>query len=192
MKVNDHALANRLPKPTITPSLQAGATEFNDFGARPRAPSTIDDFVYSDEPQLAIHVTSFSDATLIGILFPHAMTDPVGITSLVSAISLVLAGRESDVPALSEPTKDVLKDVGTPEDSSANEPYLLADWRFGVFSGIRFSLNYVWDILWEPKMETYIGFLPAHFMKKLRAAAEADLLHDTQGRSRIFYLMGIF
>jgi hypothetical protein len=186
VKLDDHSLASRLPKATTNPSVQAGATEFNDFGARPGAPSTIDDFVYSDEPQLAIHVTSFSDATLIGILFPHTMTDAMGIAGLVSALSLILAGRESDVPVLREPTEDVLKDVGTPGDSSANEPYLLADRKFGVFSGIRFGLNYAWDMFWEPKMETHIGFLPAHFMKKLRAAAEADLLRDPQGEKPSF------
>jgi hypothetical protein len=114
------------------------------------------------------------------------MTDAMGIAGLMSAISLVLAGRESEVLALREPTEDVLKDIGTPEDNLANEPYLLADWKFGAFSGIRFGFNYVWDMFWEPKMETHVAFLPAKFMAKLRAAAKANLVRDSHGEKPSF------
>jgi hypothetical protein len=104
------------------------------------------------------------------------MTDVMGVANLMSAISLMLAGRDGQVPSLRDAGDDPLQDVGTASDAAANEPYVLSDQKFGPISGLRFMFNYLWDKFWYPEMETRVAFLPSTFLQKLRAQAEADLL----------------
>ncbi|KAL2214443.1 hypothetical protein CC79DRAFT_1375986 [Sarocladium strictum] len=174
-KIEHHPLASRLPKSKEGPSLQPGAMEFKTFGSRPGAPSTLEDYLYNDEPQLAMHVTSFEDATLVSLAFPHTMSDAMGISALMSAISLVLAGRTAEVPDLPDAADDVLQNVGTHDQAGPPEPYALAEQRIGGFGSIVFGLNFAWDMFWRPRVEVRTGFLPAAFVNGLRVEAEADL-----------------
>lgn len=179
MSIDDHELGQRLPKSTATPSLQVGAPDFRSFAARADAPAILQDFLNSDEPQLSMHVTTFTDATLVALSFPHTMTDVMGVANIMSAISLMLADRDGQVPSLRDPKDDPLQDVGTATDTMANEPYVLSKWTFGAIGGLRFMINYLWDKFWFPEMETRTAFLPAEFIQKLRTQAEADLLSSS-------------
>jgi hypothetical protein len=177
MKTADHHLACKLPQSTEHPSLQAGATEFKMFGARTGAPSTLYDYLYSDEPQISMHITTFIDTTLISFQFPHTLTDAMGMSSLMSGISLVLAGRIEEIPALPEPTNDPMMDICLASDTRFTEPYNLANRRISGFSSVRFGLNMTWDTFQRPNMINRTTFLPARVMKLLRARAESELFH---------------
>jgi hypothetical protein len=74
-------------------------------------PDTVDGLVQTDKSQLSLMVTSFADATLVSVAFPHTLLDTVSFMHLVENWSLVLAGRESKVPPLLDAYTDVLDEV---------------------------------------------------------------------------------
>ncbi|RTE85144.1 hypothetical protein BHE90_000252 [Fusarium euwallaceae] len=174
VSINEHPLARRLPKSTRTASIQPGPFNFHPFSARKDAPSTLQDLLFSDEPQMSLHITSFTDATLVAILWPHTMTGALGLKDLVVAWCKVLAGLESEVPCLAGASRDVLDGVDTDNDET-QEPLLLEPKELKGFKLLGFGLRFMWDIFWNPKVESCMLCLPCTFIEKLRQRAAADL-----------------
>ena len=87
MNIEDHPLAKTLPKATESPSIQADPGSFRAFGARENAPETLEDFLTTDMPQMSLHITSFNDATLVGLSWPHTLMDVMGQQALLNAWS---------------------------------------------------------------------------------------------------------
>ncbi|WYZ34052.1 hypothetical protein EsH8_I_000328 [Colletotrichum jinshuiense] len=175
MSIKDHHLAKYLPTATSTPSVQPGVINFYHLGARTDAPMTIEDLIYSDEPQISLHVVSFNDATLVGLLFSHVLFGAAGMQALVQAWSQVLAGHEAEVPVLHGARKDILDDVGVDTDPD-KEPFLLDPRQLKGFRHFRFSMRFLWDMLRRPEIESKVLCLPADFVASLRARAMADLI----------------
>lgn len=100
ISIEDHHLARDLPKATPEPSVQRGADDFRSFAARPDIPTDVNDMVQQNLPLISLHITSFNDATLVGLAWPHVMMDAFGIKALLSSWSLVLSGEEDKVPAV--------------------------------------------------------------------------------------------
>ncbi|ELR06042.1 hypothetical protein VC83_02271 [Pseudogymnoascus destructans] len=103
--IDDHPLAKTLPKAA---SIQRGSNEFRDFECRRDAPATLEDYLTNDTPILSLDITSFNDATIIGLIWPHVLMDVMGQQALLRGWSLVLAGKESEVPALLGAREDAL------------------------------------------------------------------------------------
>ncbi|KKA21157.1 LysR family regulatory protein [Rasamsonia emersonii CBS 393.64] len=97
MSIKDHPLASRLPKMTDRPSLVGSTTEFSPLVRSADAPKKLEDWLYSDFPQLPIHVVSFNDATLLTVTFMHTLTDAMG-NAVVSAFTFVPARRILEAP----------------------------------------------------------------------------------------------
>ncbi|EXF74678.1 hypothetical protein CFIO01_08748 [Colletotrichum fioriniae PJ7] len=172
--IKEHNVAKHLPTTTSTPSVQPGVINFYNLGARQDAPKTLEDLMCSDEPQIALHVVSFNDATLVGLLFSHVMFGAAGMQALVQAWSQVLAGREAEVPVIHGAHKDILDDVGVDTDPE-KEAYLLDRRQLKGFRHFRFSLRFLWDMYRRPEIESKVLCLPADFVAGLRARAMADL-----------------
>lgn len=109
MAIEDHPQAKTLPKATTNPSIQPGPENFRQFAGRTDAPPTLEDFVHSDIPQLSLHITSFTDATLVALSWPHTLMDVMGQTALLQSWSLILAGRTFEVPVLLGAQDDVVR-----------------------------------------------------------------------------------
>ena len=172
--IKDHPLARTLPEATQTSSIQPGPQTFRVFAAREDAPSVFEDFVSQDTPQLSLHITSFNDATLVGLSYPHTLMDVMGQHALMLGWSLVLAGRESEVPRM----------VGAREDligAAANAPveqeeeYKLGLKQLQGLSMFKFGLRFAWDMLWNRVIETRTIFLTQEKVARLRRQAQADL-----------------
>ncbi|GKT82478.1 lysR family regulatory protein [Colletotrichum tofieldiae] len=172
--IKEHNTAKHLPTTTSTPSVQPGVINFYHLGARQDAPRTLEDLLCSDEPGISLHVVSFNDATLVGLLFSHVLFGAAGMQALVEAWSQVLAGREAEVPAIHGARKDILDDVGVETDPE-KEPFLLEPRQLKGFRHFRFTLRFLWDIMRRPEIESKILCLPGDFVASLRARAMADL-----------------
>ncbi|KAK2775312.1 lysr family regulatory protein [Colletotrichum kahawae] len=172
--IADHPKAKHLPKSTSVPSIQPGVVNFYTLGARPGAPMTLEDLLTSDEPQIHLHVISFTDATVIGLLFSHVLFGAAGMQSLVTNWSLVMAGREAEVPALCGAREDILEDVGVPSDPD-KEPFLLDPRRLKGLRHLRFNIRFLWDMWRRPEIASKVLCLPPKFVSDLRARAMADL-----------------
>ncbi|KAH7176047.1 hypothetical protein EDB81DRAFT_674606 [Dactylonectria macrodidyma] len=189
ISIGEHPLASQLPRAAETPSLHPGAFHFRSFGASADAPTTLKEFLCSDEPQLALHITSFSDATLVGLLFPHIMTGALGQRDLVAAWSKVLAGREDEVPPLEGTREDVLNGAGTDADND-QELSVLATKELKGFALLKFTLRFMWDVFRHPSIESGMICLPPTFVSKLRQTALGDLRAQIGGPKAAFVSEG--
>lgn len=172
--IAEHPLAKQLPQATDGPSIQPGPQEFREFNARADAPAILKDYLVQDVPVLSLHITSFSDATLVALSWPHVIMDVMGQQVLLRGWSLVLAGRETDLPPLLGAREDVL--LTTPEISHQDvERMKLSQKRLAGLAFAAFGARFVWDMLWHPVVETKTIFLPSSAVNTLRQQAESDL-----------------
>lgn len=183
MSIEEHPLASRLPKAMSEPSLQPGSIHFRPFAARPDVPSSINDATTQDIPQLSLHVTSFSDATLVGISFPHTLMDALGFEALLRSWSLVLAGRWDEVPPILGAKDDILWSTATasigPKD---DEEFILGRnvLRGGAY--LRFLLRRLWEMIWDPALETQMLHLPKSAIDELRRQTLDSINNILKGR----------
>jgi hypothetical protein len=189
MAIDQHPEAKNLPKATADASVQLGSQEFRTFAARGDAPATLEDFVRSDLPMLSLHVTSFADATLVGLSWPHALMDVMGQSALLHAWSLVLAGRESKVPKVLGAHEDAV--VAALEAPSApNEKFKLGAKRLAGTSMLWFGARFGWDLLTSKTVETRTICLPKKFVEDLRQRAMAELTAGHGDEKDIFISEG--
>lgn len=170
MSINDHPLASRLPRETPSPSVQASPEEFLDLSVTPETPLTMEDFLNSDTPQFNMHIISFKDATIVSLTWPHLLGDIMSVASVSEAWSLVMAGRESEVPAfLSAGNEDILETAGQHPDFQGK--HILEDNRLAGVWFFIWLARYVLDMIRWPTMELRTIFLPPKTVKKLKAGA---------------------
>ncbi|KAF5586548.1 3-hydroxyisobutyrate dehydrogenase [Fusarium pseudoanthophilum] len=70
------------------------------------------DFIYHEIPQLSLHITLFNDAALVALSWPHTLMDVMGQQALLRGWSMVLAGRESEVPPVLGAREDTICAAG--------------------------------------------------------------------------------
>ncbi|KAJ5470153.1 hypothetical protein N7530_007510 [Penicillium desertorum] len=188
VNIEDHQLAKTLPKATEAPSIQPGPQEYRVFAAREDAPATLEDFIYKDTPQLSLHVTSFNDATLVGLSWPHTLMDVMGQQALLRGWSLVLAGRESEVPPMLGAREDaVCVAADAPEEP---EEFRVREKRLRGWGMLVFGFRFVWDMLWNQIVETRTIFLPKRVVNGLRRQAQDDLAVQDMGEVKPFISEG--
>ncbi|KFA81220.1 hypothetical protein S40288_07880 [Stachybotrys chartarum IBT 40288] len=185
MDIDEHPLARTLPKVTEGPSIQAGPPEFRAFAAREDAPAVLEDFLYQDTSQLSLHITSFNNATLVALSWPHTLMDVMGQKTLLHGWSLVLAGQESKVPPLLGAREDAIC-AAADATVERTEIFKLGQKQLKGWAMLAFGLRYAWDQLWSPVVETRTVFLPKRVMEKMRSQAESDLAAAYIGEERPF------
>jgi hypothetical protein len=174
VSINEHALGKHLPKPTDQPSLQQSTNYFGTFSGRTNSPGWLVDYLNSEDSQLSLHITSFTDATLVALSWPHTMTDAMGRHALISAWCKALAGREKEILPLLGARQDTISHILEAEDD-AREPYM---WESKALTGLkflRFALGFLWQILWQRQVGTRTLFFPASSVAKLRRQAQNDV-----------------
>lgn len=164
-----------MPKATEKPSIQLGPSGFQDFAARHDAPMSLDDFISHDTPQLSLHITSFNDATLVGLSWPHVLMDVMGQQALLQGWSLVMAGRESDVPRVLGAREDAICAAVDAFAAGDEEEFKMEKKQLKGWGMIAFGLRFAWDMFRNPVVETRTIFLPQKAMASLRRQVEADL-----------------
>jgi hypothetical protein len=164
---------------TISGHLQLG------MGAR----ETLEEFIDQDIPQLSLHITSFENATLVALSWPHTLMDVMGQQALLRGWSLVLADKNSEVPPLLGARKDAIC-VAADAPVDKLEELELGKKRLGGLSMLMFGLRFGWDLLWNRVVETRTMYLPKHAVAKLRSQAQADLAALDGGEEKLFISEG--
>ncbi|KAF2470527.1 uncharacterized protein BDR25DRAFT_287514 [Lindgomyces ingoldianus] len=189
MDIEDHPLAKTLPKATSSPSIQPGPQGFRAFAAREDAPATLEDFIYRDTPQLSLHITSFNDATLVALSWPHTLMDVMGQQALLRGWSLVLAGRESEVPPMLGAREDAICAAADAHVENKEE-FRLGQKQLMGWNMLMFGLRFAWDMLWNRVVETRTIFLPKTTVAELRRQAQGDLATQGGGEGEPFISEG--
>ncbi|KAF4219075.1 hypothetical protein CNMCM5878_003930 [Aspergillus fumigatiaffinis] len=188
LDIEDHPLAKSLPKATEAPSIQPGPQSFRAFAAPDDAPATLEDFIYQDNPQLSLFITSFNNATLVALSWPHTLMDVMGQQALLRAWSLVLAGRESEVPPMLGAREDVL--CAATDAAVEKEEFELGKARLKGWAMLKFGLRFAWDLWWDRSVETRTIFLPKRVVAELQLQAQGDLTAQGGGEERPFISEG--
>lgn len=189
MDIEDHPLAKTLPKATEAPSIQSGPQAFRPFAAAENAPETFEDFIYSDSPQLSLYITSFNNATLVALSWPHTLMDVMGQQALLRGWSLVLAGRESEVPPMLGAREDAIcAAVDAPVEKE--EEYSLGQKRLKGLAMAMFGLRFAGDLLLNSVVETRTIFLPKKAVAELRRQAQEGLPVQDDGTEKPFISEG--
>ncbi|KAK6857717.1 hypothetical protein PG995_005416 [Apiospora arundinis] len=174
MHICDHPLGKKLPAATEAVSIQMGPEEFRAFATREDAPATIEDFLRCDAPQLSLHITSFNDATLVGLSWPHTLMDVMGQQALLRSWSLMVAGRESEVlPVLG--AREDLMCAAADAPVEKEQPFHAGEKQLSGFSMLSFGARFATDLLLNRVVETRTIYMPRKAVAELQRQAQADL-----------------
>lgn len=191
MSINDHPLASRLPKmsqmTTDRPSLLGSTAEFGPLVRSQDEPKKLEDWLYSDLPQLPIHVVSFDDATLVTVTFMHTLTDAMGMSSFLRAWTAVLRGQEDQVPLFIGFNKDPMASLG---EATPPERYVYSKKLLKGLSMVMFVVRFVFDLLWHRQEDERVIFVPARYLQQMRDSALQELAAESNEERNHFVSEG--
>lgn len=187
MRIQDHPVAGRLPKETEGPSIQPIHDDIRSLVARPKFPS-YEELIQHDVPLIALHVTSFEDATLIGVTFPHVVMDLFGAKALLAGWSSVLAGREEDVPQVLGVREDVLQRPEIWDNGGQQEDFALEKRRLKGAGLALFLARLLSRKLWGSSRQRRAIYLPNNSFCKMRDHARRDISDVTPSQADMPFL----
>ncbi|XWW95546.1 hypothetical protein V2A60_003507 [Cordyceps javanica] len=160
MSISEHKLAKHLPEPRDSAYSQsiAGDKDFRSLSVPDGFPSHMKQFMAMQAPQIALLTTSFKDATLVSIIWPHTLFDGVGLTHLLKGWSLMLAGKHDEIPAVLGAKEDALDALDTdthPAIETFAGPKLLTGLELLLFIAL-----FLWHRLFYTPRDTRTIFLP--------------------------------
>ncbi|KAB8227101.1 uncharacterized protein BDW43DRAFT_317141 [Aspergillus alliaceus] len=155
MAVSEHIIAAKFPpiKQTQQSIVYPNDDFLATFARTKQAPKSIHEFVKSGSPVLSVLVSSFTDATIVGLCWPHILMDGLGYSEFLHNWSLVLAGEEDKVTKPIDINCDPMWEMADPARFDIEE-----DWAFGrhQLQGVDllwFQLRYLWNAIFSSPPE---------------------------------------
>ncbi|KAJ4982804.1 BCL5p [Stagonosporopsis vannaccii] len=185
MGLEDHEATKNFPKYNGDISFWPSPHSFQALAAPNGTPKRPKDLCLGDTPQMSLHITAFTNATLIAITWPHTLMDIMGQQALLHAWSLVLQGRDSEVPPVLGAHEDALSEAVKSFTEKVPE-YNLKPRELTGSSLIKFVARYLWDLARGPKPETQTVCLPFQVMAALRLQAQLDIATSSSGEKPAF------
>ncbi|PFH61754.1 hypothetical protein XA68_16374 [Ophiocordyceps unilateralis] len=177
MAMEKDAVGQHLPRQADRPYFQSSHVDFMPLMGPANMPTTLEQMTDRDMPQLQLHIESFQDGTLVTVSFPHVLMDGIGFKSVLTAWSLVLAGREQDVPAVHGAKTDVLQSACIDEDQKGEELVLKAV-ILRRLNRFLFYSRLLLDRWMNPEPQRRIIFLPAAVVNQLKWQAQQDIMDE--------------
>ncbi|KAH7325677.1 hypothetical protein B0I35DRAFT_405038 [Stachybotrys elegans] len=167
--IDKHPVASRLrQRQTDSPCIYENVEDFIPLSLGQdsmRAP-LLEDYTNSDKPLITLSVTSFEDATIVSVTFPHCLVDGMGFAEL----------REHLVKPVADSNKHVLESMVATE--AAKKKYVLEDKQLRGLSLVILLARLAWDALVGVPAEAYELHLTSAFIKYLRQKAESEISND--------------
>lgn len=167
----EHPEAKHLPLAGDAPTLFPSPRHYASLALGPGAPTKLDDYLYSDLPQFALHVVTFDDGTLVSINFSHISSDVSGLRCILDAWQQHLAGmpeRKAEFMSVRDGMGPLYEAAGAPE------PQLIAPLRLSGWRMAAWALRFLWDSWWIP-YESRLTCVPKAAMDKLVQNGRDDL-----------------
>lgn len=172
MKIQDHPLGNKFPRASERPTILLSPDEFNPLVRCSNCPTKLDDWIYSDLPQISIHAVSFQDATIITVTWIHTLTDVMGISEFLYAWTSVLRGEKEAVLGMQGFQSNLLSLVGR---GRSGKEYIHYDRLLSRKGLLCFAGMNIFERLWHRREERRTICLPAASLKHLCSKANADI-----------------
>lgn len=176
MAIQDHSIARHLPKQTDGPSTQPILNEFRLFAAKTKFPK-FEELTKEGIAPLFLHVTSFCDATIVSLVWPHVLMDALGGQALLAAWSSVLAGREDEVPNVVGAREDILQHPSITADDE--EEFILEKIRLTGLSLLIFKVRFLWDMVMNGSRERRAIFIPKSIYEEIKTRTLQDIIANT-------------
>ncbi|KAH9228049.1 hypothetical protein K456DRAFT_1774996 [Colletotrichum gloeosporioides 23] len=184
--IEEHPLASRLPKASLKPAVVGDSTDFLEFSHAFNGPKSLDDYIYYDRPQLALHIVSFNNATLVSLNWLHTLFDALGRQELITAWTAMLDGRENDIKPFHGFDDDPLADLGT----KPKEEYVLADKLLSKWQMAWFVFRQIWETIYYREEETKLVCMPATYLRKLKLLVNQEVKAQNAGSATAFVSEG--
>lgn len=170
--VENHPAASKIPSPPTDgrPAVVGDPDDLAELYSGPNIPNGLDDYIYSDRPELGIRIVSFKDKTVVVMHWIHLAFDAMAQKSLFDAWMLMLAGREDEIAEPLAPDDYPLEDLG----KDAKEEHALADVRVAMLGLLSWVFRNIYTLAIGSKQHRMVC-VPGVFLKKLRAKALAEL-----------------
>ncbi|KAF2121943.1 hypothetical protein BDV96DRAFT_562679 [Lophiotrema nucula] len=136
------------------------------------------DWIYEDRPQLQLHIASFQDATFVTLTWLHTLFDALGRNALLRAWTMMIDGREDEVPEFYGYDFDPLASLGSPESAKLEEKpekSVLEGRELSTWQLIRFGFSMMWEFFIYREEDQRGICIPQSLFVKLRQAALEDL-----------------
>ncbi|OAA60171.1 alpha/beta hydrolase fold-3 [Cordyceps fumosorosea ARSEF 2679] len=173
---DDDELRRALPSglPRIYPqTAEANAAIFTTD-----TPRTLQEHIKRGLPQLALAVTTFRDATLLELAWPHTVMDATGQRELLAAWSLALAGRAGEVRPLAGAGEDVARRVAGEECAEDGPPDVRRGRELVGLGKVLFFGRYLWRLATSGRADWRIFHLPRAVIRRWRDGGVAELPRD--------------
>jgi hypothetical protein len=185
MRKEEHPVACHFPRPTDRPYIQHVSQEFLPFMARRNFPPTIEEMIRQNLPQISLHITSFSDVTLVALTWPHIMMDAIGQQALLHGWSLVLAGEDEKVPPFLGAREDILWEAESSINYRGQGESVLERKRLTGMSKLMFIFRFLWDKFWNTPREYRLVFLPRKTFERLQRRIQGEVAETAQSDGQI-------
>ncbi|KAF4914571.1 Transcriptional regulator sdnM [Colletotrichum viniferum] len=171
LAAEDHPTASKIPRPPSSgqPTIVGDPSHLSDLYLGPDIPRGLNDYLFTDRPQLGLRIVSFKNSTVIVLHWLHLSADAVSIGSLLNAWSLKLQGREDDIP---KPLTGAypLEDLG----KNPTRPHVLSHQHMSTVSLGKWLFWNFYNLVIGPK-ENRVVCIPAEYLRKLKEKAMAEL-----------------
>lgn len=173
MSVKEHALDQTLPSAAsqkLHPCIIDTPENLDTVLRGPQAPLVMNDLIYTDRPNLTLHVINFTDDTFVTLTYSHCLMDGVGKREVVTNWSKVLAGRINDVkPAAEYGDSPMAKVAAQPGERYLHEDKMVRGW-----GKLRFVIRLLWWLVRNPARRQRNLFIPAAAFSRIREEAEEE------------------
>jgi hypothetical protein len=159
-----------LPQPSCVPATVVDPDEFMSLIVTPDSPTKLEDYLYSDRPQLGLHIISFRDKTIVVLYWLHASFDAMAKKAILDAWTLMLQGREDEIPVPQGLDGDPLRELG----KHPTEAHALTSHLVSMPGRIIYGFKNILDMVFRKK-ENRMVCIPGAFIKMLRAEALQEL-----------------
>lgn len=167
----DHAAASRIPRPcNDRPAVVGDPDDLSELIYGHEVPKTLDDYIYTDRPQLGLRVVSFKNSTIVVLHWIHLGFDATAKQALLDAWMLMLQGRENEILEPFGPHEYVLEHLG----KNPTEPHILANYHVSKPGLVWWVLQNSYSLI-VSKKEHRMVCVPAGYLTKLREKALAEL-----------------
>lgn len=172
LAVEDHPAGSCIPNAPRNgrPAIVGDPDKLSELIYGQETPRYLDDYIYTDRPQLGLRVVSFKNSTIVVLHWIHLSFDAMAKKSLLNAWMLMLQGREDEIPEPLAPDDYILEHCG----KKPTEPHVLAEYHMSKPGLVWWVLQNCYNLVVK-KQEHRMVCVPAAYITKLREKALAEL-----------------
>ena len=191
--ISQHPTGKHLPRSSDLQHasiLQGDENDVLTLCTRENFPASARDIAGKDVPLMSLHVVPFLDAAVVGFSWSHLQADGSGISALLHSWSLIMSGKDAEVPSVDDAKVDKLTQLDqlmAEEEASgtrqrvAEEDIVIEKERQGWFGLSRFIAGMIWQNATQPAWERRFIYMPKSVRDKIvkLAQEEAAAAQDT-------------